>query len=320
MRKTLGNLVLGSLLSTALLAHAGSQPPWSGGKNNPASDKGFEFTVPGVDNLPDVHGDPLNAKLVLFIGGNQFMALPQLVAAFEAKHPELKGRIFYETLPPGILEKQMAHGNVITFGNMTLRVQPDVYAAGKKKLKEMTDKGYVVPQSSICYVKNDLAIMVRKGNPKHIQGLKDLGRPDVRVVMPNPAWEGIARQIQKSYEKAGGEQLVNTIMKSKTHNGQTFLTQIHHRQTPMRIMENQSDAGVAWTSESRFQEKIGNPISHVTIPAQYNTEAIYSAGLVKNAPHPQAARDWLKFLQSAEAQRIYQQYGFQPVSGCDKPG
>jgi hypothetical protein len=31
-------------------------PPWSHGKNAPAIDKGLEFTVPEVDNLPDFHG------------------------------------------------------------------------------------------------------------------------------------------------------------------------------------------------------------------------------------------------------------------------
>lgn len=315
-KQALKKLVLIVLLGTALSAQAGTQPPWSDGRNNPTRDKSYDFTVPGVDNLPDVHGDPLNARLVLFIGGNQFMALPELVQAFEKQHPELKGRIFYETLPPGILQKQMAHDNAITFGNMTLRIQPDVYAAGKKKLKEMTDKGFVEPRSSICYVKNNLAIMIRKGNPKHIQGLKDLGRPDVRVSMPNPAWEGVARQIEASYKKAGGQRLVDEIMKTKVKNGRTFLTHIHHRQTPMRIMEGLSDAGVTWSSEAKFQEKIGNPIGHVPIPAQDNTYAVYSAGLVKNAPHAQAARDWLRFLQSAEAKRIYKEYGFEPVSGC----
>ena len=106
-----------------------STPPWSKGRNNPAADKGTVFQVPDVDNVPDLHGNPEDAKLVLFIGGNQFFVLPELVDAFEKLHPDLHGRIFYETLPPGILLKQMESNNTITLGNFTLRVQPDVYEA-----------------------------------------------------------------------------------------------------------------------------------------------------------------------------------------------
>jgi hypothetical protein len=63
----------------------------------------------------------------------------------------------------------------------------------------------------------------------------------------------------------------------------TYLTQIQHRETPMRIMQGKSDAGVTWASEVRFQEKIGNPIKGVPIPADQNTTAIYAAGVLHTA-------------------------------------
>ncbi|WP_228733146.1 substrate-binding domain-containing protein [Hydrotalea lipotrueae] len=34
------------------------------------------------------------------------------------------------------------------------------------------------------------------------------------------------------------------------------------------------------------------------------------AGLLKKAPHPQAAKDFMLFLNSATAKAIYQKYGF----------
>ena len=42
------------------------------------------------------------------------------------------GHIFYETLPPGILRKQIAANDAITFGNLTIQVKPDVYEAGAR--------------------------------------------------------------------------------------------------------------------------------------------------------------------------------------------
>lgn len=303
--------LLAALVAPAIAQASTIQPPWPG-ECPPATQPSYNFTVPGVDNVPDLHGDPLHAELVLFIGGNQFMVLPDLLAAFERQHPELKGRVFYETLPPGILAKQMENGNAITIGCLTLRLQPDVYEAGAKKVAALVATGAL--RDPVRYATNDLTLMIAKGNPKHLHGLADLGRPGVRVAMPNPEWEGVARQIVDSYRKAGGEPLVNAIMKTKLAKGETELTQIHHRQTPLFILTGRADAGVTWQSEARYQELIGNPISHVTLPASQNTTAVYAAALVKGAPHAAAAKAWLAFLASPEAQRIYAHYGFKPVS------
>src|SRR5579872_4989463 len=125
-----------TLALTATTVFAQKAPPWSKGANDPAASKGVVFFVPDIDNVPDLHGNPCDAKLVLFIGGNQFFVLPQLIAAFEHDHPEFKGSIFYETLPPGILRKQAAAKGTLTLGNLTIQVKPDVFEAGASVLHD----------------------------------------------------------------------------------------------------------------------------------------------------------------------------------------
>jgi ABC-type molybdate transport system substrate-binding protein len=307
-------ILFGCAVASALIASASAQaaPPWDGGGNDPTTSKGYIFQVGSIDDVPDLHGNPCDAKLVLFIGGNQFFVLPRLIAAFEAQHPELRGRIYYETLPPGILRRQMANNDTLTLGNLTLRVVPDVYEAGARVVDGMAQQGVV--EKSVHYATNDLAIMVAAGNPRHVRGLKDLGEPAMRLSMPNPAWEGVERQIAAALRKAGGDALYREVYVRKVANGTTYLTQIHHRQTPMRILQGQSDAGVTWASEVRFQETIHNPISGVAIPAAENSTAIYAAGVLKSAPHAAAARAWVRYLTTAEAQAIYHDYGFQSVA------
>lgn len=290
---------------------AQTAPPWSKGANNPAPYKGTIFQVDDVDNNPDLHGNPMDAKLVIFIGGNQFFVLPKLIAGFEAQHPELRGHIFYETLPPGILRKQIASKGALTLGNLTLQVRPDVYEAGARVLKEMAQEHQV--GTPVQYATNDLAIMVRAGNPKGIRTLNDLGRGDVTLSMPNPEWEDVAHQIGDSLRKAGGDQLYEAVYQTKVQHGETFLTHIHHRQTPMRIMDGRADAGVTWASEVKFQEQIGNPITGVVIPADQNTTATYAAAVLSNAPHPEAARAWVAYLTTPEAQAAYHAYGFRSI-------
>ncbi|RTL49311.1 MAG: extracellular solute-binding protein [Sphingobacteriales bacterium] len=274
-------------------------PPW----NTPPKSK-VMFTIPGVDNVPDLFGDINNPQLVVFFAGNQFMCLDDLIAAFKKQYPQYQ-RIFAETLPPGILAKQIEGGS-ITIGNMRITLQPDVYTAGKTRIDKMVN--YFVDTTAYAY--NKLAIMIPKGNPKNIHGLKDLGRKDIKVSMPNPEWEGIGRRIEEAYVKAGGVALKNEIMDVKVKNQTTYLTQIHHRQTPMRILYAQSDAGPVWYSEAYYQQMINHPIEMVTIPDNENITATYMAGLMKNAPHKQAAKDFMTFLTSPTAKTIYRKYGF----------
>ena len=99
-------------------------------------------------------------------------------------------------------------------------------------------------------------------------------------------------------------------MDTKVKDSTTYLTQIHHRQTPMRILYDQSDAAPVWFSEAFYQEMIHHPIETINIPANENISATYIAGQLKTAPHPQAAKDFMNFLVSPTAKLIYRKYGF----------
>jgi len=279
-------------------------PPW-----NPPPEGGEPFTVPEIDIVVDLHGDVADPQLTVFFAGNQFMVVHDLVAAFKAAHPEYT-RVFVETLPPGILEKQVEQGALV-MGSLKVSDKPDVFTAGGKRLDEL-QKAHQWFASSETYCRNRLAIMVYQGNPKHVTGLSDLGRDDVRVAMPNPKWEGIGRNIEELYRKAGGQALDDAIMQKKVADGSTYLTVIHHRQTPLRVLRRESDAAPVWYTEAYFQESVlHNPVTMVAIPAAQNLDVPYAAGLMKDAPHPEAAKAFMQFLLSPQGQAVYKRYGFE---------
>ena len=280
-------------------------PPW-----NPPPAGGVQFSAPPVDAIADLHGDIVDPQLTVFFAGNQFMVVHDLLAAFRQAYPQYQ-RIFVETLPPGILAKQIEAGALV-MGNLRITLKPDVFTAGKASIAaHQKQHGWFA--DTYDYARNPLAILVAQGNPKGIHSLADLGRPDVRVSMPNPAWEGIARQIEASYRKAGGEALDTAIMRTKLADGSTFLTRIHHRQTPLRVLQGDSDAGVVWSTEAYFQQQIlHHPVQTVAISAAQNSMATYTAARMKDAPHAQAAKDFLAFMQTPAAQAIYRKYDFLP--------
>jgi molybdate transport system substrate-binding protein len=263
-------------------------------------------SVQGADEALDLHGNPCTAQLVVLAAGNQWMAMPDLLAAFQREHSGVT-RIFYETLPPGILARQLRAGSVAV-GNLRIDVRADVFLAGKRRMDDVVGNGLVA--KPIVYATNVLAIAVRKADSKGVRSLLDLGRPDVRVAMPNPEFEGVARQIETAYRKAGGERLVQTIMVTKVRNGTTLLTQIHHRQTPMWLISGHADAGPVWLTEALYQQRIGAPIETVRIPPSQNVRATYEAASTLQSSHRQLAREFVRFLASPQAQGILHSYGF----------
>lgn len=294
-----------AVLALALVPPAGAAqvyPPWAG---TPADGK--KFSLRGVNDLADLHGDVVDPQLVVFFAGNQFMVTPELMQAFQKKYPQYQ-RIYWQTLPPGIEAEQMEQGALIV-GTLRIAHRPDVYTAGQGRIARM-QKAKAWFDRTVDYARNRLAIMVYQGNPKGIKGLRDLGRDDVKVSMPNPKWEGIATPIQKAYVAAGGEALKQRIMQTKLKAGATWLTRMHHRQTPIRIMQKRADCGPVWFTEAFFQGMIGNPLGVVEIPEQENQFVTYTAAKMKNAPRPQAASDFLDFLAGSEGLAVYRKYGF----------
>ncbi len=66
------------------------------------------------DRADDLHNLEIadSADLVLFMAGNQFMAMDELIAGFQQEYPDVKN-IFYETLPSGLELKQILSGGAV---------------------------------------------------------------------------------------------------------------------------------------------------------------------------------------------------------------
>ncbi len=145
------------------------------------------------------------ADLILFMAGNQFMVMPELLQAFKAKYPQYD-KIFCETLPPGLEFKQIVEGGALFRGEL-LTGNPDCFTSvAKSSMEELANLGRI--DSYRPYLRNRLVIMVKEGNPKGIEGVQDLARDDVVVSQPGPM-EHIAAFIEEMYRGAGGERLLN---------------------------------------------------------------------------------------------------------------
>src|SRR5210317_999284 len=253
------------------------------------------------------------SDLVMYLAGNQFMVMQELIGDFQAKNPDIK-TVYVETIPPG----QILKGQLLAQGEIEGKptaMNPDIFASVNiGHLKKLHGKELM--NEYMIYIHNKLELMVAEGNPKEINGPEDLARDDLVQSHPNPLTEGI-------FKFYGSEMLKDLgIYEKVTANaeckacwaieGKTWFTARHHRETPDRIEKGEADVGIVWTTEVVHAKAEGRPIDGVAIAAPLNKQSKvnYAIGIMTNGRNADNAARYIAYLGTNEAQAIYEKYGF----------
>jgi hypothetical protein len=178
-------------------------------------------------------------------------------------------------------------------------------------------------------------ILVKKGNPKHVSTIWDLGRNDIRVITPNPSLEAgsFALYVNSIYDMAKYDQnppsgmtardLFDTIFNGTSSDPQKWLSgkRIHHREIPWSIAYGKADASVIFyhlalhvvnTFPALFDiiSLGGTPTQPKPAPGNH-TEILYAVRIKGNWTEKQriAMEKLMELLQSHEFTSILEKYG-----------
>lgn len=252
-----------------------------------------------------------DAEVVLWLAGNQFFAMDDVVRAFQAQHPATDVGLI--TLPPGLLLSAIEKGGW-TYMGKDYPGRPDVYSSVNLGHLKKLRQGGMMSRYAI-HMHNEMVLMVAQGNPKGIRGVPDLRRGDVRTSMPNPVNEGImqfyGRKVLERHDLwqhvSGGKECFSC----QTTPGNWF-TSVHHRETPERILAGTSDTGFVWITEAFEARRAGKRIDSVRLPPHdsLRDEVAYAIGPLEASPRRAMAERYLAFLGTGAAQAAYAKYGF----------
>jgi ABC-type molybdate transport system substrate-binding protein len=264
--------------------------------------------VKGLEALGRMQAE---ADVTLWLAGNQFFAMDDVIDAFQKQNPGTK--IGLVTLPPGLMLTAIEKSGWI-YGGKEFPGTPDVYASVNLEHLKRLKKDRLMETYAV-YIHNELQIMVAKGNPKKIIGIKDLARADVRTTMPNPINEGIMQfYARKVLERHGVWQTISGGKEcfSCQTTERNWFTAVHHRETPERIREDKSDAGLVWATEVSEASRWGAEIEGVKLPSEdsLRDEVAYAVGALTGSRRKANADKFLGFLATPVAQRAYAKFGF----------
>lgn len=269
-----------------------------------------EYPLIPSERADDIHNIERmdSADLVLFLAGNQFMAAARLLNSFKYLNPDIR-EIFYETLPPGLELRQILAGGAM-FRGIKLTGRPDVYTSVTHEAMERLKAAGRVNEYFV-YLRNRLALMVARGNPRGISSIEDLARDDVVVSQPGEL-EDIRHYTRLMYVAFGGEELARRVMEQKRTEGTTLNTTVHHRETPLRIKQGTADAGPVWYTEVLSAQNQGLEVDAVEVGREFDQRdnVRYYCAALTDAPNPVNAIRFIEFIISAPARDVFKEYGF----------
>jgi len=157
-----------------------------------------------------------------------------------------------------------------------------------------------------------VSFVVRKGNPDDIHTWDDLLKPGIEVITPNPFTSGGARwnimaaygaQIKQGKSKEEAIAYLNELFK------QVAVQDASARDALQTFTGGKGDVLLSYENEAITAQQKGEDVDYV-IPDQ---TILIENPVAVTTDAPQSATDFVKFLYSDEAQKIFGEKGYRPV-------
>ncbi|MGW0701513.1 molybdate ABC transporter substrate-binding protein [Streptomyces sp. NPDC002867] len=146
----------------------------------------------------------------------------------------------------------------------------------------------------VVVARNRLVIATAEGNPEKIAELKDLAGPAVKVVLASPEVP-VGRYSRQILDAQG----VTVRPVSEEPSVRAVLG---------KVELGEADAGLVYKTDAATAT---DKVDSVEIPDAQNAIARYPAATLKTSRHAEAADAFVRWLATAEAQKLFRDAGFQ---------
>ena len=175
------------------------------------------------------------------------------------------------------------------------------------------------PAGSLPYY-STIVFVVRAGNPKAIRDWRDLVRPGVQVITPNPKTSGNGRlslwAAWGAVRYRGGSEQEALEYVTRLYHNVPVLDSGARGATVTFAQRHIGDVHLAWENEAHLEvQESGGKLQIVYPPVSLRAEppvAVVDANVQRKGTRP-AAVAYLKWLYSAEAQEIIARNGYRPA-------
>jgi molybdate transport system substrate-binding protein len=221
-------------------------------------------------------------QLTIYCAAGLRPAIDQIMAEFTAAHPEVAFTPLY-----GNTGEMFAQARTQETG--------DLYVAGDQlRMDEAVAAGMVTESKVMAYFKP--VLVVPAGNPKHVAGLADLKRDDVRVALADHK-AAVGLMADTILTRLGGYEQV--MAKANRFGTVGQLCNVIATGTS-------ADAGVVWDATAHQVNASGRKLDFIPAPELADEKMAVPIGLLKFSKNPALARQFIDLCLSAEGQKVFE--------------
>ena len=210
----------------------------------------------------------------------------ELIPMFEEQYPGVTVKGTYDS--SGKLQTQIEEG-----------LEADVFmSAAKKQMKALDEEGMIDSDSIVDLLENKIVLIVPTGSDKGIQSFEDIVKAD-SIALGDPASVPAGQYSEEALTNLG---LWDQIQ-DKTSFG-TNVTEVLNQ-----VAAGSADAGIVYATDAASMADQVEVVAEAP-EGSLKTRVIYPVAVVKDSANAEVAANFVEFLTTDEAMKVFEAYGF----------
>lgn len=243
-------------------------------------------------------------ELVVFAAASMTETLNQIKTDYEAQHKDIT--LTYNFDSSGTLKTQIQEGATCDVFISAAQKQMDQLDASKDKTANPEQLDFINSDSRMDLLENKVVLVVPENNPKNINSFDDLKSKlesgDVLLAMGNSDVP-VGQYTQKILQYWGLDEKTLADAGEITYGSNV-------KEVTTQVSEGSADCGVVYYTDaySAGLKIVGEATEEMC------GKTIYPAAVMKNSEHPEQAQEFLAYLSSDAAAKVFEKVGFAAVA------
>lgn len=243
-------------------------------------------------------------ELVVFAAASMTETLNQIKTDYEEQHKDVT--LTYNFDSSGTLKTQIQEGATCDIFISAAQKQMDQLDASKDETANPEKLDFINSDSRMDLLENKVVLVVPENNPKNINSFDDLKSKlesgDVLMAMGNSDVP-VGQYTQKILQYFGLDEKALADAGEITYGSNV-------KEVTAQVSEGSADCGIVYYTDaySAGLKVVGEATEEMC------GKTIYPAAVMKNSEHPEQAQEFLAYLSSDAAAKVFEKVGFVAVA------
>ena len=210
----------------------------------------------------------------------------ELIPMFQEQYPGVTVKGTYDS--SGKLQTQIEEG-----------LEADVFmSAAAKQMTALDEEGMIESDTITSLLENKIVLIVPTGSSAGIEKFEDIEKAET-IALGDPASVPAGQYAEEALTSLG----IWDKIQDKVSFG-TNVTEVLNQ-----VAASSADAGIVYATDAASMADKVEVVAEAP-EGSLAKKVIYPVAVVKNTAHPEEAKNFVEFLKTDEAMKVFEEYGF----------